>query len=50
MANGGMKTLGFILAGFMAISLTSCGGKCACNGYNPDLIKDYQPSSSKKFQ
>lgn len=43
-----MKTLCVFATGIVMLALSSCG--CNCNKHNPDLLKDYKPSSSKSFQ
>ena len=45
-----MKTLAFVLVSAAAlVTLSSCG-ECACNSYNPALLRDVPVSSSRSFE
>ncbi|MEG0025398.1 MAG: hypothetical protein RR250_05915 [Akkermansia sp.] len=43
-----MKTLLNALVAVSLLGLVSCS--CNCNKYNPDLLKDYKPTTTKQFQ
>ena len=45
-----MKTLVFVLASAAALLTLSSCGECACNSYNPSLLRDVPVTSSRSFE
>ncbi|MBQ9829850.1 MAG: hypothetical protein IJO38_05870 [Akkermansia sp.] len=45
-----MKTLAFVLGSAAALLTLSSCGECACNSYNPALLRDVPVSSSRSFE
>ena len=47
---GGMKILAIVMtASAVLLGLSSCG-ECACNSYNPALLRDVPVYSSRSFE
>lgn len=45
-----MKTLCLSLLGAVAmVTLSSCGGECACNSYNKDYLRDVPVTTTRAF-
>lgn len=45
---GLMRKLIIFVSGVALLALSSCG-PCNCNKVNPELLKDYKPTSTKSF-
>jgi hypothetical protein len=45
-----MKTLAFLLASAAAVLALSSCGECACNSYNPALLRDVPVTTSRSFE
>ncbi len=45
-----MKMLAIVLATATAVLTLSSCGECACNSYNPALLRDVPVSSSRSFE
>ena len=45
-----MKTLAFVLASATAALVFSSCGECACNSYNPALLRDVPVKSYRSFE
>lgn len=45
-----MKTLVFVLASAVTVLALSSCGECACNSYNPSLLRDVPVTTSRSFE